>query len=287
MEEENSKIKIETKPNTNSLHILEKGDIFFFYRPKVAKEAAHGESDVQQFYLFLRPQNSGGGDGSSDGGAQPQAAAVRYIIMGRKRLPEESERRPFWGFVQMVTKQIQHLKDALKGEIYETTTKGQRHLPDARAAGEGVYSILSHNRGSNQTHTHLVYKLEFPVEGNVEGSGPQEALNIAREASFIIQIKNPDHHVQSGFRGLDKKRKAVYPARLQGIFGHRRYHPADPPDFLDYEGCEFLLISASDDLEQELGLEIGSEGAGECSDLVNMLGESTVATQPLFEGTWI
>ncbi|XP_022980746.1 uncharacterized protein LOC111480020 [Cucurbita maxima] len=39
-------------------------------------------------------------------------------------------------------------------------------------------------------------------------------------------------------------------AALQGEFGHTRFHPADPPDYLNFEGCEFLLISASDDIEQ-------------------------------------
>ncbi|KAF9591108.1 hypothetical protein IFM89_001452 [Coptis chinensis] len=30
----------------------------------------------------------------------------------------------------------------------------------------------------------------------------------------------------------------------------------DPQDFLNYEGREFLLIAASDDIEEELGLEL-------------------------------
>ncbi|KAK0598300.1 hypothetical protein LWI29_033494 [Acer saccharum] len=115
---------------------------------------------------------------------------------------------------------------------------------------------------------------------------------LGAEGSFLIQIKNPDQHgggSSSQFRGLQNKRKAVFPAHLQGQFGHKRYCPADPPDFLNYEGCEFLLISASDDIEKELGLELETE-EGEadesCSDLVQTFGE-TASTKPLLQGTWV
>lgn len=109
-------------------------------------------------------------------------------------------------------------------------------------------------------HTHLIYKLEFPPQD--EKNDPQESLNIEREGSFLIQIENPDHKhgASSQFRGLQNKRRALFAAHLQGQFGKLRYHPADPPDFLNFEGCEFLLISASDDIEEELGLELRTEG---------------------------
>ena len=76
----------------------------------------------------------------------------------------------------------------------------------------------------------------------------------------------------------------MFPAHLCGQFGQLRYCPADPPDFLNYEGCEFLLISASDDIEEELGLELKTEGESDasCSDLVRTFGE-TASTSALFE----
>lgn len=141
-------------------------------------------------------------------------------------------------------------------------------------------------------HTHLIYKLEFPPKDREHQ--PQEALNIEQEASFIIQIKSPDQHGSSSYyRGLQNKRKAMFPAHLQGQFGHKGYCPADPPDFLNYEGCEFLLISASDDIEEELGLELKTEGGeteaeadASCSDLIKTFGE-TASTSALLEGTWV
>lgn len=252
--------------------VQERGEIFFFYRPKVEKEEAHSQEDVQRFYLVLRP--TGGGD-------EEKPPVLRFIVMGRKALPDPSKKStPYWGFVELATTDVHHIKDALKGREYDTATRGHRHLPDCRAAGEGVYRILNH---SGRGHTHLVYKLEFPPEG-VEGE-PQQVLNIARQASFLIQIKNPDQHQHQHQRGPQSKKKAAFPASLQGLFGHRRYHPADPPDFLNHEGCEFLLISASDDIEEELGLELETEH-DQCPDLVQTFGEDAASLRPLFQGTW-
>lgn len=205
---------------------------------------------------------------------------LRLIVMGRKALPGPSQKStPYWGYVELATTDVNRIKDALRGREYDTATRGHRHLPDCRAAGEGVYRILTHNH----THTHLLYKLEYPEEG-VEGE-PQEALNIARQASFLIQIKNPDQHSSS-----TTKKKASFPAHLQGLFGRRRYHPADPPEFLNHEACEFLLISASDDVQQELGLELGTAHA-ECPDLTQTFrfgddADAAVPLRPLFHGTW-
>ncbi|KAA8541518.1 hypothetical protein F0562_022670 [Nyssa sinensis] len=155
---------------------------------------------------------------------------LRFIVKGRKSLPDPSKKsRPYWGFVEMVTKKIEDVKIALKG--------------------------------GKKRHPHLIYKLEFPAEDEQEE--PQESLNIEREGSFLIQIKNPDQHGTSQFRGLQSKRKAVFPSHLQGQFGQLRCCPADPPDFLNYEGCEFLLTLASDDIEEELGLELRTEGEAE------------------------
>ena len=222
------------------------------------------------------------------------------MIMGRKRLPNPAQkRRPYWGFVDMVTTNVQDVKAALQegknsesnhfsnsllksqhfqcvaGE-YETWTRGHRHISAARAVGEGIYRLVRHNKAD--THTHLIYKLEFPSED--EENEPQNSFNIQREGSFLIMIKNPD--VEGD--GSRNKRRAQFPAHLQGEFGHTRFHPADPPDYLNFEGCEFLLISASDDIEQELGLEL-TAAPHEC-DLVKTFGETT-STQPLLKGTWV
>ncbi|KAH7671654.1 Release factor protein [Dioscorea alata] len=303
--------------------IQERGEIFFFYRAKVNKDEAHGPNDVQRLYIVLRPESgekqveikqasdsgkegqmkadkqysskqdqdqdqSQGGHGTTEVNIEKQTL-LRLIVMGKKSLPDPSQRStPYWGYVELITTDVEDIKTSLKGEEYETATRGQRHKPAARAAGEGVYRILKHESG-RKTHTHLIYKLELPSAD--KKNEPQEALNIEREASYVLQIKNPDQaagHTQ--FQGLQSKRRAAFPAQLQALLGHRRFAPADPPDLMNYEGCELLLISASDDVDRELGMELRAEDPleGTCSGLINMFGDDDVTTplKPLLTGTW-
>ncbi|KAJ1266434.1 hypothetical protein BS78_08G150900 [Paspalum vaginatum] len=318
--------EVKTRPEPR-VEIQEKGEVFFFYRPKVDKEAARGPDDVQRMYVVLRPesgeraveekqapesgkegkkkkhedpdQQAAGGGGSREGGHGKQEVNIeerpllRLIVMGRKSLPDPAKKsRPYWGYVELVTTDVQDIKDALKEEEYTTATRGQRRRrPAARALGEGVYRILKH--GAGRAHTHLVYKLELPPRGE-----PQEAMHVEPEASYLIQIKNPEQRQQAtgGFAGLQAKRRAAFPAHLQARFGSNRYAAADPPDLLNYEGCELLLISASDDVEEELGLELhteteagededADERAASCSDLVKMFGE-VADVKPLLSGSW-
>ncbi|CAN6284484.1 unnamed protein product [Urochloa humidicola] len=334
--------EVKTRPDPK-VEIQEKGEIFFFYRPKVDKDEAHSPDDVQRMYIVLRPESGdraveekqapdsgkegrkhrqGDGDqGESGGGASKeeeghegghgkeevnieQQPLLRLVVMGKKSLPDPAKHsRPYWGYVELVTTKVEDIKDALKEEEYSTATRGQRRRPAARALGEGVYRIVRHEPGGQRRrspHTHLVYKLELPIRGD---GAPQEAMNVEPEASFLMQVKNPDPPSGGrgggdgggGFRGLQRKRRAAFPAHLQAAFGSRRYAPADPPDLLNYEGCELLLIAASDDVEEELGLELegeveeGDEGeeqrAAGCSDLVKMFGEVS-DVKPLLSGTW-
>ncbi|WVZ91307.1 hypothetical protein U9M48_037496 [Paspalum notatum var. saurae] len=334
---------VKTRPEPR-VEVQEKGEVFFFYRPKVDKEAATGPDDVQRMYVVLRPaesgqraveekqapesgkegkkrkkdkdqdQHQGGGAGGSSGEGGhgkhevniEERPLLRLIVMGRKSLPDPAAKksRPYWGYVDLVTTDVHDIKDALKEEEYTTATRGKRRRPAARALGEGVYRILKHGGAGRRAHTHLVYKLELPSRGAGE---PQEAMHVEPEASYLIQIKNPEQRQASGgggFAGLQGKRRAAFPAHLQARFGGKRYAAADPPDLLNYEGCELLLISASDDVEEELGLELhteteteageeeaadagtdGGERAASCSDLVNMFGE-VADVKPLLSGSW-
>nr|GEW36619.1 probable amino-acid racemase [Tanacetum cinerariifolium] len=234
------------------------------------------------------PDTSQGGRGAEAVNIEKEQL-MRFIVMGQKSLPDPSSKkkgRPYWGFVEMVTTNIQDIKDALKGEEYETKTRGHRHKPPARALGEGVYRILRHqHKKDKQMHTHLIYKLEFPsMEGEAAKQQPQEALNVAKEASFLLQIKNPTQKGRNEFRGLKRRRKPVFPKHLQERFGKLGYHAADPPDFLNYQGCEFLLISASDNIHEELGVDVHEDSS--CSDLVNTFGAET-STDALLKGIWV
>ena len=54
--------------------------------------------------------------------------------------------------------------------------------------------------------------------------------------------------------GLDDSRRARFSEALQERFAGRRFIPVDPPDFLDYEGAEILLVGAKQNVFAELGL---------------------------------
>nr|POF11940.1 receptor likey region, transmembrane domain- and ring domain-containing protein 2 [Quercus suber] len=100
-------VKTRTEPQ---VEIQERGEIFFFYRPKVDKEEAHSADDVQRLYIVLRPESgeqtveekqdsdSGKGPGANQpGGMQKQRlelfAVVAWFIWNRRnkiRLKEPS-----------------------------------------------------------------------------------------------------------------------------------------------------------------------------------------------------
>jgi hypothetical protein len=124
-------------------------------------------------------------------------------------------------------------------KVFITKTRGERVRPAARPAGEGVYEIVRHDR-----HTHLVYALELPKKpGQV-----QQELHIEKEASYIFSIKNPEIPSQAR---LEESHRPDFPQTLQEKFAHRRWISVDPPEFLNYEGTELLLIGITEDVREE------------------------------------
>ena len=245
---------------------LEKGQIYFFYRPRVEEEDPQGKSDLQRLYMVLSPQGR---------------KKFRLAVIGRKRMPDpgRSGRGRDWGFVDMVRDKASAIQDELGAENYTTKTRGERHLPAARPLGEGVYRIVRH-----EDHTHLVYALELPRKpGEV-----QDELNIEKEASYIISIKNPEKGSPKSV-GLSKGQKADYPKQLQAQFRDRRFGDADPPSYLDHEGTEFILISAAEDVQEDLGLTLHPQKEdAHSADVFKELkiDRREMPTQPLFEGHW-
>ena len=248
----------------NDIQTLEQGDIYFFYRPRVEEEQPEGLSDVQRFNVVL----------SSDG-------FYRLLVVGHKQMPGPEQRghRKYWGFVEMVADNADTIRDELSGTEYGTKTRGERFQPGARPAGEGVYRILRHG-----DHTHLVYSLELPQEpGDV-----QQELQIEEEASYIISVKNPE---QGGPQapGLAKDQPVDYPQDLMDVFDGRKFANVDPPDLLNYDGAEFILIPASGDIDKELGIELNADRESlDSADLFKDLriDKKTRPTEPLTKGEW-
>jgi hypothetical protein len=115
----------------------------------------------------------------------------------------------------------------------------------------------------------------------------ERELNIKREASYIIAVKNPSAPTPP-IAGLDPDHEARFPKRLLEKFAGRRWIPVDPPDFLDYEGAELVLIGAKENAEEELGIQFSPDHENEhTADVLRDLKlPREIAREPLFEGRW-
>jgi hypothetical protein len=244
--------------------IVEKGDIFFFYRPRVGSAEARSLDDVQRYYVVLRPARK-----------RPR---IRVLTIGRKRLPEIASHERSWGFVDLVTSSTRVLARVLGEETYETKTRGRRTLPAARPAGEGVYAFvrLDHK-------LFLAYELELPGR-----PGPvQRALNIRPRGSYALSIKNPEASTPPNL-GLREDEEAEYPPQLLREFRGRRFASEDVR-LLDYPGAEFVLVGAAPDPERELDVEI--QAAHESPDSGDIfrtlhLAREDHPIEPLLTGSW-
>jgi hypothetical protein len=231
------------------LEVLERGQVYFLYRPAVGEQTPHGVVDLQRFYMVLHPEGT---------------ETRRLIVVGRKKLPELKAGDRFWAFVDRVGS-AECLAKALG--------------PDVRPAGEGVYALVGHH-----DRVHLEYALSLP-----EAHGPvQEALNLEMEGAFVVSVKNPEASSPAGM-GLDGERKAHFPESLQERFGDRRFIPLATPEFLDVEGCELLLRGIDDEALAEAGfrLEPEDERAGEARVFDDLsVSRTEVTIEPLVKGEW-
>jgi len=252
--------------------VVEHGNIWFIYRPKVRAEDepeqdVDGIGDVERFHMVLRPDARSGG-----------AARFRLMTIGAKRLPDTGEHERNWGFVDLVAKSAGQVTEVLGEDHYDTKTRGERVRPAARPAGEGVYVLA--RTGSKM---HLAYALELP-----DKPGPvQKQLNIEPEASFALSIKNPEKGSPRN-TGLDSAEKADYPDQLQEEFRDRRFATEDPR-LLDYEGAQFILIGAGSDVKRDLGIDLEPEDETEgTADIFKQLrlSKGKHPIEPLLKGEW-
>lgn len=244
-----------------AIETLERGRVYVFYRPRVEEEHPQGLDDLQNLYLVLSPR---------------EKQRHRLVIVGRKQLPDPAERGGArnWAFVQLVRKSPRSIADALSSETYQTKTRGERHRPAARPAGEGVYRIVRHG-----DHTHLVWFLDKPDRpGEV-----QRELNIEPTASYIVTVRRPG---APGPRQLGRGAEVKLPKRLRAQFRGRKFAELDPPDFLDHEGVELILIAAAEDPCEEL--QACDDPSATKTDVFEILAldRDEHPAEPLLRGTW-
>src|SRR5919107_2423568 len=264
------------KEDKNSIEIIEQGDIFFFYRPKVDTEEVKDIKDVQRFYMVTAPEEEE---------EEKKNDIYRLFLIGQKQLPEIVEGKSTseeknWALNILTTSNPDDIHKELLPAEYTTETRGKRRLAAAAPAGEGKYTIVKH-----QNHTELAYLLELP-----EIPGPtQREFEIKKEASYIISVKNPDVKVP-GFAAVSSNKKLEYPKRLKDKFGDKRWISIEDPQLLNYENIQVLLIGArKKDVEEELGIDIDEERETESTaDIFKELKirKEQVPLEPLLKGTF-
>ena len=242
--------KLDSK-NYDSERVIESGDIFFFYRPKIDTEEVHDIDDVQRFYMITCK------DINDDDENKNRNKNYRLFLLGSKKMPEIVERKSGseernWALNILTTSNADKIhSELLIPAEYTTKTRGKRRLSPAQPAGEGKYSIIKHDG-----HTELAYILEIP-----ENPGKtQLEFEIKKEASYIVSVKNPEIFIP-GYAAFSKKdKKPDYPKHIKEKFGEKRWINVDDPEILDYENTQLLLIGARKrNVEEELGIEIDEE----------------------------
>uniref|UniRef100_A0A093VTZ3 Reticulocyte-binding protein 2 like a n=3 Tax=Talaromyces marneffei PM1 TaxID=1077442 RepID=A0A093VTZ3_TALMA len=207
--------------------ILEKGIVYFFFRPRVNVEDPHSISDVARSFFVLQPTPKGAK--IEDGPIRDDTANCRLLILPKKRYPASGRERDM-GFVEKAKVTLKTIRESLMTPTtYETKTYGERTRPEARPYAEGVYALIKEGRNS-----HLAYILTIPRQlGDV-----QSDFGIHGRGSFIIQSKNPEY---PGPPIAQLPKGPEYPEQVQEKFKGYRWIPTEP-EFLDYPNAQFLMI---------------------------------------------
>lgn len=140
------------------LGVVERGHIYFFYRPKVQLKEVHSVDEVKNLHMLLVPGPPSFSDGvddtkDSDEGNEDEmnlisegADAVpakesqnkakksfRLITIGKKQLPDPTSHgrnKVFWATVTNVGDDLHALDRGLGEKAYETKTRGKRLKPN-------------------------------------------------------------------------------------------------------------------------------------------------------------
>lgn len=275
-----------------TVEVLEKGDIFFFYRPKakVIDDGSGGDvksiEDIRRFFMVTataanteneqQQQFDGTNSKTPKEGESPR---YRLFVIGKKSLPEirttearRSER--YWAKVGGIFENPQELTGELLSDEFR---KGDA----ARAVGEGKYAIVKH-----QDHAELAYVLEMPEE---PGEAQRE-LGIEKEASYIVSIINPKVPVAAGYPSSEEPPN--YPESILKEFGENENFISLARDlrFINFQNAQMILVGARegrDVIQKEFGIDIKEEKETvHSADIFSKLKieKDKVPTKPLIEG---
>ncbi|ETI25190.1 hypothetical protein G647_04563 [Cladophialophora carrionii CBS 160.54] len=206
--------------------ILEKGIIYFFFRPRVNVDDPQDVNDVARSFLVMRPIPL---DAKLGDGPIGDEGNCRLLALPKKVLPKSGKDR-FITFVEKCKTSFAELKETfLTGSEYQTKTQGTKHTAPVTPLAEGIYAITSTGRES-----HLAYIINIPSEvGEV-----QTDFGLKQRGSFVVSVKNPEQpptgqqNVPSG---------PEYPQEIVDEFRGLRWKPLEPK-YLNYDHAQFLMI---------------------------------------------
>ncbi|CAK7273479.1 hypothetical protein SEPCBS119000_005677 [Sporothrix epigloea] len=219
----------------DSPSILEKGNIYFFFRARVNTDEPHRLADVARTYIIVQPQPEDGAKRSSSG-------HCRLLALPKKVLPQTGRDR-FMAFVTKADASYAELESQfLTGSEAESQAKGdansndqaERHYPAATAVGEGVYAIIGTSRES-----HLVYVLSVPDK---LGAVQKQLGLTSQRGCFLVSTKNPAFPMPGGAKMAGGGPQ--YPKEIQDSFRSLRWVPMRP-EHLNYANSHLLLIGES------------------------------------------
>lgn len=212
-------------------HPVERGSLFFYYRPRVEQLQVEDAGDIQRLLLLLVPSGS---------------QFERVIAIGRKRLPRGGDGGRFWGFVDLVLAPAD-MQTALGPQVYGTRRRGLRHLPAARRFANGEYEIALHGE-----HAHLRWDVH-----DVDRSDPvSHEIALQPHGSYILTVANPDPAAWGLEEPPDLQAElfdeleihvtvpSPFPPSMQRRFRQRRFLPVDSPEWLDHPGAELVFVNA-------------------------------------------
>ena len=118
------------KEDKNS-EVIEHGDLFFFYRPKIDAKEVKDVEDVQRFYMVTAPEKNG--KASNKG-------VYRLFLVGQKQMPEIVEgktnsKERIWALNIFTTSNPEDIRKELLPAEYTTETKGTRRVGVAVPVG--------------------------------------------------------------------------------------------------------------------------------------------------------
>src|SRR5215210_8099084 len=104
--------------------IVEQGDIFFFYRPKVGTEEVSSTEDVQRFYMVTASEEN-------------KNSKYRLFILGRKKLPEIVEGKSMseernWALNTLTTNNPEDIRKELLAANMKQRQKAREELQQLR-----------------------------------------------------------------------------------------------------------------------------------------------------------